>query len=65
MDIPKYQVEPKSLCLLQDILSFYESKEGQMDFKEWKAKRDREKTIKHRSYDHIRGGGHQYSCHRP
>lgn len=41
-DIPQHQIEAIARCLMPDILAFYESEEGQREFSEWKAQRDRE-----------------------
>lgn len=41
-DIPQHQIEAIARCILPDILAFYESKEGQREFAEWKAQRDAE-----------------------
>ena len=40
--IPQHQIEAIARCLMPDILAFYESKEGQREFVEWKAQRDAE-----------------------
>ena len=41
-DIPQYQIEAIARCILPDILAFYESKEGQREFSEWKKQREME-----------------------
>ena len=41
--IPQYKVEAIARCIMPDILAFYESKEGQKEFAEWKAQRETEK----------------------
>ena len=42
-DIPQHQIEAIARCILPDILAFYESKEGQREFSEWKKHREMEK----------------------
>ena len=42
-DMPQHQIEAIARCILPDILAFYESKEGQREFSEWKKQREREK----------------------
>ena len=39
-DIPQHQIEAIARCILPDILAFYESKEGQREFAEWKKRRE-------------------------
>ena len=39
-DIPQHQIEAIARCILPDILAFYESKEGQREFAEWKKQRE-------------------------
>ena len=41
-DIPQHQIEAIARCILPDILAFYESKEGQREFAEWKKRREAE-----------------------
>lgn len=43
-DIPEYEIEKIARCLLPDILAFYNSEDGQKEFKEWLI--EREKTEK-------------------
>ena len=38
-DIPQHEIEAIARCIWPDILAFYESKEGQREFEEWKARR--------------------------
>lgn len=45
-NIPEYRIETIARCLLPDILSYYESEEGQREFAEWKAQREAEKESK-------------------
>lgn len=45
-NIPQYAIETVARCLLPDIIAYYESKEGQREFAEWKAARDAAKTDK-------------------
>lgn len=42
--IPQHEIEHIARCILPDILAYYESEEGQREFREWKAKRDAEQT---------------------
>ena len=42
--IPQYEIEHIARCILPDILAYYESEEGQREFREWKARREREET---------------------
>ena len=44
--IPQHEIENIARILLPDILSFYESEEGQREFAEWQAERDGAKTDK-------------------
>ena len=39
-DIPQHQIEAIARCIMPDILSFYESEEGQREFAEWKKRRE-------------------------
>ena len=41
--IPQHQIEAIARCILPDILAFYESEEGQMEFAEWKKQGEAEK----------------------
>ena len=34
-NIPEHEIEKIARCLFPDILAFYNSEEGQRDFKEW------------------------------
>ncbi|MBO1304416.1 hypothetical protein ACW4V3_15165 [Faecalibacterium duncaniae] len=36
--IPQHQIEAIACCILPDILAFYESEEGQREFKLWTTK---------------------------
>ena len=38
--IPQHQIKTIARCILPDILAFYESKEGQREFAEWKKRRE-------------------------
>ena len=38
--IPQHEIEKIARCIFPDILAFYESKEGQREFTEWKRHRD-------------------------
>lgn len=35
-NIPEYEIEKIARCLFPDILAFYNSEEGQREFKKWK-----------------------------
>ena len=35
--IPQHEIEHIARCILPDILAYYESEEGQREFREWKA----------------------------
>ena len=39
-NIPQHEIEAIARCLLPDILAFYESEEGQMEFARWKAEKE-------------------------
>ena len=43
-NIPQHKIETIARCILPDILSFYESEEGQREFAEWKAQREAEQS---------------------
>lgn len=38
--IPQHKVEAIARCILPDILSLYESEEGQREFEEWKTQQE-------------------------
>lgn len=38
--IPQHEIEKIARCIFPGILAFYESKEGQREFTEWKRQRD-------------------------
>lgn len=40
MGIPQHEIENIARVLLPDILAYYESEEGQLEFAEWKVRRD-------------------------
>ena len=42
-DIPQHKSEAIARCIMPDILTFYESEEGQREFAEWKKQREAEK----------------------
>jgi len=42
--IPKYELEALARCFLPDIQSFFKTKEGQKEYKEWKAEQERLKA---------------------
>lgn len=35
--IPQHEIEHIARCILPDILAYYESEEGQREFREWQA----------------------------
>lgn len=43
-DIPQYEIEKIARCILPDILTYYDSEEGQREFAEWKAQREQAQT---------------------
>jgi len=43
-NIPQHKIEAIARCIMPDILSFYESEEGQLEFAEWKAQRETEQA---------------------
>ena len=42
--IPQHIIESIALCILPDIIAYYETEEGQRQFQEWKAMQEAEKT---------------------
>ena len=42
--IPQHEIEYIARCILPDILAYYESEEGQREFREWLAQREAEQT---------------------
>ena len=42
--IPQHAIEAIARCILPDIIAYYETEEGQREFREWKARRDVEQT---------------------
>lgn len=42
--IPQHEMEAIARCILPDILAYYESEEGQREFREWLAKREMEQA---------------------
>ena len=42
--IPQHEIEHIARCILPDILAYYESEEGQQEFREWLVQREVEKT---------------------
>ena len=43
-NIPEHKIEAIARCLLPDIIAYYHSEEGQREFAEWKAQREKEKA---------------------
>ncbi len=39
-DIPQHAVETIARCILPDIIAYYESEEGQREFREWLKKKE-------------------------
>lgn len=44
--IPQHEIETIARILLPDIITYYESEEGQREFVKWKAARETSKTDK-------------------
>ena len=42
--IPQHENEHIARCILPDILAYYESEEGQREFREWLAQREAESS---------------------
>ena len=42
--IPQHEIEYIARCILPDILAYYESEEGQREFREWLSQREAEQT---------------------
>ena len=42
--IPQHEIEHIARCILPDILAYYESEEGQREFRQWLAQREADKT---------------------
>ena len=42
--IPQHIIESIARCILPDIITYYETEEGQRQFQEWKAMQEAEKT---------------------
>ena len=42
--IPQHEIEHIARCILPDILAYYESEEGQREFREWLAQREAESS---------------------
>ena len=42
--IPPHAIEAIARCILPDIIAYYETEEGQREFREWKAMRYAEQT---------------------
>jgi len=45
-DYPDHAIERIARCILPDILAYFESEEGQQEFKEWKALQEEMKEKK-------------------
>ena len=43
-DIPQHIIESILRCILPDIIAYYETEEGQRQFREWKAMQEAEQT---------------------
>ena len=46
---PQHEIEAIARCIWPDILAFYESKEGQREFEEWKVQRRAEEKKEDRA----------------
>ena len=44
--IPQHEIEHIARCILPDILAYYESAEGQREFREWQAQREAKEKSK-------------------
>ena len=42
--IPQHEIEYITRCILPDILAYYDSEEGQREFREWLTQRETEQT---------------------
>ena len=42
--IPQHEIGHIARCILPDILAYYESEEGQREFREWLAQREAEQA---------------------
>ncbi|MCI7125909.1 MAG: hypothetical protein MR935_06920 [Agathobaculum sp.] len=42
--IPQHEIEYIARCILPDILAYYDSEEGQREFREWLTQRETEQT---------------------
>ena len=42
--IPQHIIESIARCFLPDIIAYYETEEGQREFREWKTKHDAAQT---------------------
>ena len=42
--IPQHEIEHIARCILPDILAYYESEEGQREFREWQVQREAGQT---------------------
>ena len=40
-DIPDYAIEAVARCILPDIMTYYQSEEGQREFAEWKTRQNK------------------------
>ena len=45
-DIPQREIEIIARCIYPDILALFESEEGQREFAEWKAQREKDAAVK-------------------
>lgn len=44
-NIPQHEIEKIAQCILPDIVTFYESEEGQKKFADWKAQQKQNRLI--------------------
>lgn len=40
IQIPQHEIDALARCLLPDLMAFYESKDGQKEFEQWKIQLD-------------------------
>lgn len=40
LELPQQELESLALCMLPEMLSFFESEEGKKEFEEWKHKQE-------------------------
>lgn len=45
-EIPQHAIDTIAITILPSILEYYNSKEGQEEFKKWKEEREKSKSLK-------------------